>query len=495
MQSRPAAIDKDMVDLYDIGKRLMREDHAKYLGEQVAEWEIELEPREDHFDALTTITTPLQRAGVYLLSAHMDEGNTSRVIVWVEDTVIVEKELGNRLVYFVADAATGRPIEGARVEIFGLAQRRVGNTPEVRVESPHLVATTDANGLCYPDPDVFKASNYGCLIVASKDQGSGEGRRMAFLRNSLGYNPSWFRSSYDAGYRWFSERIKAIAITDRPVYRPGHEVTFKLWIDNARYDRDRRSPAAGRPVEVWILDARREECFQREFVADEFGGVAGSFEIPAAAPLGEYSISTSLDGNGIETSGTFRVEEYKKPEFEVTIDAPREPVRLGEKFTARVDARYYFGAPVAEGTVRYRVTRTSDDSPLFPPRHWDWFYGPGYAWFPMTCGWYPGWDDWGFTPAQPSWWGTSGNPPELVAEDEVPIRPDGTIEIEIDTAAAAARHGERIHRYRIAAEVVDQSRRTIVTQSYDDLGRNFRTEAYRVNQSTGALGDKLRSDT
>ena len=56
--------------------------------------------------------------------------------------------------------------------------------------------------------------------------------------------------------------------------------------------------------------------------------------------------------------GSFRVEEYKKPEFEVKVDAPTEPVMLGEKITATIKAKYYFGSPVTKAKVKYKVNRT-----------------------------------------------------------------------------------------------------------------------------------------
>ena len=64
----------------------------------------------------------------------------------------------------------------------------------------------------------------------------------------------------------------------------------------------------------------------------------------------------------------FRVEEYKKPEFEVIVEAPDEPVALGEMVTATVKANYYFGAPVANGTVKYTVKRSKHDARWYPVR-------------------------------------------------------------------------------------------------------------------------------
>jgi hypothetical protein len=161
--------------------------------------------------------------------------------------------------------------------------------------------------------------------------------------------------------------------------------------------------------------------------------------------------------------GSFRVEEYKKPEFEVSVEAPKEPVMLGEKVTAKVQAKYYFGSPVANATVKYKVTRTAHAQNWYPVAPWDWCYGPGYWWFGYDYPWYPGWQNWvGCVRPWPFWWPVRRDPPEVVAESEVPVGADGTISIEIDTALAKELHGDTDHQYTITAEVRDESRRTIV---------------------------------
>ncbi|MGC3967081.1 MAG: hypothetical protein QM775_06825 [Pirellulales bacterium] len=156
------------------------------------------------------------------------------------------------------------------------------------------------------------------------------------------------------------------------------------------------------------------------------------------------------------------MEEYKKPEFEVVVEAPSEPVKLGDKITAEVTAKYYFGAPVTEARVKYKVLRSTHDARWYPTGRWDWLYGRGYWWFGYDYTWYPGWGRWGCMKPLAWWWGGRHDPPEVVAERETEIGPDGKLKIEIDTALAKEIHGDEDHRYEITAEVVDQSRRTIV---------------------------------
>src|SRR5205814_9824732 len=97
---------------------------------------------------------------------------------------------------------------------------------------------------------------------------------------------------------------------------------------------------------------------------------------------------TSIRGN------SFHREEYKKPEFEVTIKAPTAPVALSEKITARIEAKYYFGSPVTKATVKYKIHRSAHSDAWYPHAAWDWCYGPGYWWFAYDYSWYRGFNNW-----------------------------------------------------------------------------------------------------
>ncbi|MCK4988148.1 MAG: hypothetical protein KAS40_21585, partial [Desulfobacterales bacterium] len=191
---------------------------------------------------------------------------------------------------------------------------------------------------------------------------------------------------------------------------------------------------------------------------------------------------------------TFRVEEYKKPEFEVTVQAPAEPVMLGEKIAAKIKAAYYFGSPVTEATVKYKVLRSEHDSRWYPAFYWDWFYGPGYWWYAYDYPWYPGWRNWGSLRPIWSWWQHwPRRQPEIVADGEVKIGQDGTVNITIDTELAKLIHGDSDHRYTIKAEVRDQSRRTIVGQGDVLVARKpFKVYAW-LDRGHYRVGDTIRA--
>ncbi|MFH0910402.1 MAG: alpha-2-macroglobulin, partial [Planctomycetota bacterium] len=156
LRARPQQLEWERIDLSDIGRRLVYNNATRYLGEKVAEWTLPLEPRAGHLDRRITIATPLQRAGVYLLVAKMEQGNTSRIILWVNDTVIVQKPLDKRAYYFVADAVTGAPLAGVPVDFFGYRQDWVPQPRLYKMDVQEFRAETDAQGQVLPAPDRLK---------------------------------------------------------------------------------------------------------------------------------------------------------------------------------------------------------------------------------------------------------------------------------------------------------------------------------------------------
>ena len=146
LKSNPRPIDSAKIDVQSIGARLMQENQQQYIGAKVAAWDLELQPRRNHFDRRITVTTPLQTAGAYLLTAQMADGNTSHIVVWLDDTVIVKKPLADGTFYYVADAATGQPIAKANIELFGYRQSQPIAGKPVDVETVDFADQTDADG-------------------------------------------------------------------------------------------------------------------------------------------------------------------------------------------------------------------------------------------------------------------------------------------------------------------------------------------------------------
>ncbi len=300
-----------------MGYRLVQQNDQAYLGKRVAQWDLDLRPRPNHFDSRITVATPLQKAGAYLLTAKMADGNTSRSIIWLEDTAIVKKPLSGGTFYYVADANSGAPIAKANVEFFGYRQRQADmNNNNDTIEVRNFAETTDADGQIITKPE-DQDDQFQWIIMATNSDG-----RLAYL----GFTGVWSGGVSDPEYNQtkvyrdyrsagISPRTKGafqILGAPRPI-RPGRQIGLCQSDVQCRNSKSQGGKILG-----------------KAFTADDYGGMEGEFELPADATLGVYQVFVVNYGGG-----SFRVEEYKKPEFEVTVDAPTEPVMLGEKSKPR----------------------------------------------------------------------------------------------------------------------------------------------------------------
>ena len=237
---------------------------------------------------------------------------------------------------------------------------------------------------------------------------------------------------------------------------------WKFWVAQARYDGPMTSIFANQKFKIRLTNPRGETLLEKSFTADSFGGFDGDFRLPDDAALGDYSLAI-VDRNDVGGGANFRVEEYKKPEFEVTVSAPSEPVALGDKFTATIKADLLLRRPSHAGE---RALHRHADGPhraLVSARPVGLVLWPRILVVLAQLHVVPGLEGLGHSSARARWGRFGGfSPPEVVADETVPIGADGTVQVPIDTAVAKAIHGDSDHRYEIHAEVVDQSRRTIV---------------------------------
>ncbi|MCF6176383.1 MAG: MG2 domain-containing protein [Victivallaceae bacterium] len=450
LESNPVKLDWERMRLNRIGYMVVNKNENRYIDKRVQQWNMKLTPLANHFDRLAKVTMPVDKAGIYLLKAQMADGNTSRIIVWITNAAIVSRVTGKNKLFYVADAASGAPVADSTIDFFGYRTKYLrgkwlgGRRYDIQIDK-FSVKTDKAGMVVVPNNKFSKGFNYLKIV-------NGNGRFAATEFESYWY-PQSYRSNYDLR--------KIFGISDRPVYRPGQDVNFKYWIRQVAYAiKDDRS-YGNIPVTVEIWSPRGQKIWAKSITTNKFGGLDGSYELPADATLGNYNIRIKNWGGYFN----FRVEEYKKPEYEVTVDAPKDPVTLGDKFTATIRAKYYFGAPVTKAKVKYKVLRYEHNFSWFPYEYWDWLYGSGYWWFSCDYSWYPGWERWGWKcPVMRwlPWYRPVVQQPEVVAENEVDISSDGTVKVVIDSASAKAMFGDRDSRYEITAEVVDSSRRTIV---------------------------------
>jgi uncharacterized protein YfaS (alpha-2-macroglobulin family) len=218
-----------------------------------------------------------------------------------------------------------------------------------------------------------------------------------------------------------SESSSALVYTDRSIYRPLQKVLWKAVVFSGRGDLARWHVVAQTPVTLTLVDANGQAVESKTVSSNAYGSVAGEFEIPAGRALGGWSVRCATGG-----AASIRVEEYKRPTFETTLDVPKDPLRLNRPATFRGGSRYYFGLPVTNGSVAWRVTREAE-----------------YPW------WWWGW-----------WGGSRPAAAESVATGKASLAVDGTFAVTF-TPKADERAGKDVtYRYRVSADVTDEGGET-----------------------------------
>ncbi|MCX8497634.1 MAG: MG2 domain-containing protein, partial [Akkermansiaceae bacterium] len=447
---RGGGLDWERANPGSIAGRLIKEQNSKYLGPTAAKWNATLTPRDRYRDTRTDLEVPVDRAGAWWIQATMPNGNSFCTLVWIVDSVFLEKGMAGTKQWWLADAVDGAPIKGVEVEFFGfrtvnLAQTNaMGRRTENRTKQ--FKRATDDDGRV-----VLKVTDF-----------DPEMQWMAVARrNGSPPNISGFESIFaqDDGNLNGSRDI-TYAVSDRPIYKPGDQVHLKYFFRNVGYSDPNEEAFSNKQGTLLVQNGRGDEVIKLEKLkTDALGTVESDWMIPKDAALGNWNAAFMI-GDRIASAVSFRVEEYRKPEYEVKVEAPTEPVKLGEKFKITVLANYFHGSPVRNAMVDVVVKRSSIGDRWFPCGRWDWLYGAGSWWNSSQADWHPSWKSWGCIPPNPPWWGQERwTPDELVSNFHVPIGFDGKAVIEIDTAMSKRIHGDLDAKYTIEARVVDASRR------------------------------------
>ncbi len=409
-----------------------------------AEWSVRLPATPDFRPHATYVTPPMKEPGLYIVAASgaASFGGAGFPLVAanfiVSDLVLVTRPVTasagnpNALEVQALSGETGKPLSGVEARLL----RTLWNPERIeRLES----VTTDARGLAVFSPPAERPS-FGLFIFARK------GRDLA-LDMSVGI-PSGGAPSAKAA--------SSLLFTDRSIYRPLQKIFWKVlgYRGDARAGRLEAFPAT--PVTVTLFDQNNQKVEARTVTTNDFGSAAGEFVIPAGRALGSWRLESSLGA----ARASFRVEEYKRPTFEVTWKDPTEPLRLNRPARLIGEALYYFGLPVASGGVRWRVTRT-----------------PQYFW----------WSPWWWTP----------NPAartQTIAAGVADLRPDGTFEI-VFTPAADERLGkgakDLTYTYLVEADASDEGGETRSASRSFSLG--FVSVEARVDAPPGFLLESRRS--
>lgn len=470
----------DYYNLWDVARFLIRlkdlKKVEKYLIGEKYSWSQKVSSPKDHFDAKKEIEVPYDLPqGDYLLEVTAKGGNRIHSLLRVQSLAAVKEsfavEDGGGL--YIVDAETGAPVKNAKIEAF---QFHATFNKDRKFEYKEIGPVfTDENG--YAKIPLLNRSRDGYITITSPD-GALE------VIDSYWYNYYIDYSSQD--------RRRGVIITDRPAYRPGDTVKYKLWMRNGGYGNLKY--LEGVKISLRIYDPTENKLSEKKFTLDKFSGASGEFKIPDDAKLGEYAISTYEEGRYDAIRSTFRVEEYRKPEFEVSVDTPKNALMLGEKVSATVRAKYLWGDSVKKGVADITVRRTPRRITWYPSCEWSWLYEYGSNWYFYDSDWYRGVGNlWicrrysGFH----RWYRSSPAPETVVTMKNVPLDGNGEVKVVWDTSLVRKLYGDDDQEYSIYVSVTDNSHRTIdATGSVIVRAEPFRVFAW-TDRPYYRVGDKV----
>lgn len=163
--------------------------------------------------------------------------------------------------------------------------------------------------------------------------------------------------------------------TNQPVYRTESQVDFKgivRTMSNFQY-----AVVPNQDITVKIKDSRNAEVYKDVLKTNEMGSVAGTYKIEKEAPLGDYTIFFEMGENNIY-SQTFSVEQYKKPEYKVSVTPEKSQYLNNETIEAKIKADYYFGSPVVGAEVEYNIYKQRYYKPWWSYNEYAWWYADYY---------------------------------------------------------------------------------------------------------------------
>lgn len=401
---------------------------SRYLGKEIRGEEITLEPGDRHLNKIAQIPVPAQEPGWYLLTATLNNGYQFHRFITLSDLVLVRRSVPEGNLWFLADARTGTPVEGGQISLLRyrminkkLQKKRVvkGTTNQDGVMTETLQESSDY----YQFTGIATFGN--SYVVTGEHGGWNSGYQLINLDNKA------------------SDSYSCLFLESQPVYRPGQTAQFKGFLFRPNIAQPGTRACAGKKLALTITGPTGDKSVfpQQTVTTDEFGCFKLELRIPSSAPLGQYMAELDSDSPDITLyAPLFRMEEYKKPEFTVKLDAPAKPLSLGQPIPVSVQADYYAGGPVSEGQASITITRTLGADVWTPYWKWQWLYDTEFSPYYIS-----------FNPS----------PPLTVLEKTVPLDKDGKASVELSTEQDAVNFASQNITYHVSVSVTDASLREV----------------------------------
>jgi len=300
------------------------------LQQEPAEtWTANLEKTNDYRQRTVRIPAPAdQKAGFYLLIASAsadfatEDNQLSATTLWVSPLALITRQAPDGAEGFVLDALSGEPIVGAAVEVWAVDKNGRWKRDATKKTDAMGTFQQKAN-----DNAILFLSKHGGATIASA--------QMHLWRDQRESDP-----------------VKTYLFTDRSIYRPGQTIRFKGIHVHADTEKNNYRTLPNKKLTIRLRDMNDEEVEAIEVTTNERGGFSGAFTAPKGRLTGAMTITEGNNG-----SVSISMEEYKRPKFQVTLNAPKESPQLGEAVTLTGKAESYAGAAIDGAEVRWRVTR------------------------------------------------------------------------------------------------------------------------------------------
>lgn len=308
--------------------------------------------------------------GAYLMEVTSDNTGIApqRQLFYVSNLAVMIQQLpDDKHRYVVVNATDGQPVPGAKIVLY---DRSYDDKTGKFKRLIHARMTTDAQGEAY-----FKNVDGMVLISTNSDK----------------FAPA--KDIYLSRARYYEKKddeVKYQLFTDRAIYRPGQKVHTTAVSYIVKKGLDASVPGKSMELKFILRDANWKQVAEQKATTDGYGTASVDFELPKEGQTGQYSISV----NGTATEYV-RVEEYKRPTFEITFPKVNEKYTWGDTVVVKASAKTYAGVPVQGAKVEYQVTRRNQ-----------------------------------------LWWWGAGSAGQLVKTDSCVTREDGTFDVEIPLEAA-----------------------------------------------------------
>jgi uncharacterized protein YfaS (alpha-2-macroglobulin family) len=298
-----------------------------------------------------------------------DYGPPSRHVLVVSKTQLTLKIAQREALVWATDLKTGEPLPNLAITLDG----------QQPLEA-QLSAYTGADGIArfqFADPVEVWAERY----VLSGSEPYGDDFGISLSEWAEGISP-W---DFNIDSRFQVEPYSIYFYTDRPIYRPGQPVYFKGIVrldDDARYE----LPGDLRELSVEIRDDEGKLVYEDVLPISDMGTLDGQFTLDDEARLGFYYLSTTVEDDAGREYGygvSFRVAEYRKPEFQVEVTTDRDQYLSGDTIDVMVKASYFFGGPAANARVQWSLLTSDYAFRWSGPGPYDWTdsstYQAGYG--------------------------------------------------------------------------------------------------------------------